>query len=164
MARFVGRLIAAALVLCAPTAFARDALGVWSDWAAFRDPAVPRCYAIAMAAGGSKDRELVPFMTVATWPRRNEHGQVHWRLSRRLAPGGKVSLSLNGAHFDLLAGEASAWAQDRRMDGEILSAMRNTDMLTISGKARDGRTFRDSYRLPGAASALDAATLGCTGL
>ena len=31
-------------------AIARDSLGMFSTWGAFRDPAVPRCYAVAMAA------------------------------------------------------------------------------------------------------------------
>lgn len=165
MARPFGRLIAGVLLLvaAASAAQARDALGVWEDWAAFRDPAVPRCYAIAMAAGGTQSRELVPFMTVGTWPARNVRGEVHWRLSRRIAPGSKVVLSLDGEKFELLASEASAWAQDRRMDAAIIAKMRAAPSLAVSGKSRDGRTFRDGYALPGAASALDAATLGCAG-
>lgn len=151
------------MVLLAGPALARDALGVWSDWGAFRDPAVPRCYAIAMAGAGGKGRELVPFMTVGTWPRRNVRGEVHWRLSRRLAADAKVTVTLGGEKFDLIGGEASAWAPDKRIDAAIVARMRSAPALTVSGKARDGRTFRDSYRLAGAASALDAATVGCAG-
>ena len=43
-------LLALAALLSANSALARDRLGVWNDWGAFRDAAVPRCYAIAMAA------------------------------------------------------------------------------------------------------------------
>jgi hypothetical protein len=44
-------LIGACLIglLPAAPATARDSLGIWNDWGAFRDAAVPRCYAIAMA-------------------------------------------------------------------------------------------------------------------
>lgn len=165
MARLVRGLIAAGtLAASAMPAFARDSLGVWNEWGAFRDPAVPRCYAIAMAAAGGRNRELVPFMTVGTWPRRNVRGEVHWRLSHRIAPGSKVTATLDGESFVVMAAEASAWAQDRRMDAAILAKLRSAPALTIAGKGRDGRTFRDTYPLRGAASALDAATLGCAGL
>jgi hypothetical protein len=49
------------------------------------------------------------------------------------------------------------------MDAAIIAKMRAAPSLAVSGKSRDGRTFRDGYALPGAASALDAATLGCAG-
>mgnify|MGYP004448417987 CR=1 FL=1 len=39
----------AGLALTTPLS-AKDSLGVFSDWGAFRDAAVPRCYAIAMPA------------------------------------------------------------------------------------------------------------------
>ena len=42
----------AGLALTTPLS-AKDSLGVFSDWAAFRDAAVPRCYAIAMPAASS---------------------------------------------------------------------------------------------------------------
>jgi hypothetical protein len=145
-------------------AMARDALGVWEDWAAFRDTAVPRCYAIAMPAPGGRPREIVPYMTIGTWPRRNVRGQLHWRLSHRVASGSKVTLNLAGASFELIAGDALAWTQDLRMDAAVLGKLRNAASLSVVGKGRDGRTFRDSYRLGGAASAMDAATLGCAGL
>ncbi|WP_432787372.1 hypothetical protein [Novosphingobium rhizosphaerae] len=160
--RLILTLVMAGVLLPGP-AGARDALGVWDDWAAFRDPAVPRCYAIAMPAPSSRPRDMVPYMTIGTWPRRNLQGQVHWRLSHRIAPGSKVTLSLGDARFDLVAGEAAAWAQDRRMDAAVVAKLRTATTLSVSGKGRDGRTFRDSYRLTGAASAMDAATLGCIG-
>ena len=42
-------LLALAGLMAPGSALARDRLGVWNDWGAFRDAAVPRCYAIAMA-------------------------------------------------------------------------------------------------------------------
>ncbi len=36
-------LVALAGLFVAGTALARDRLGVWNDWGAFRDAAVPRC-------------------------------------------------------------------------------------------------------------------------
>ena len=65
---------------------ARDSLGIFSDWAAFRDPATPRCYAIAMAQPSSLQREFQPYADIGTWPRQQARGQVHIRLSRRPNP------------------------------------------------------------------------------
>jgi hypothetical protein len=84
-------------------------------------------------------------MTIGTWPRRNLRGQVHWRLSRRIAPGARTA-SVGGETFELMASDAVAWAQDRRMDAAVIARLRSAGTLSISGKARDGRTFRDTYR------------------
>ena len=52
MIRVRAMLIAAGvLITAAPAAFARDSLGMFDSWGAFRDPQVPRCYAIAKAQG-----------------------------------------------------------------------------------------------------------------
>ena len=83
---------------------ARDSLGVFGEWAAFRDPAVPRCYAIAMAAPSTKQRDYQPYADIGTWPRQNLRGQVHFRLSRKLQPGAAIVLSLGGERFQLTGG------------------------------------------------------------
>lgn len=151
------------MCLAAPLA-AKDSLGVFSDWGAFRDPAVPRCYAIAVPAESKASREFEPFATVATWPRRKLRGQVHFRLSRQIAPRANVTLILGRKSFKLTGGGADAWAQDRTMDAAIVAAMRSTTRMTIRSTDRSGRRFASTYSLSGAASAMDAATLGCARL
>lgn len=150
----------ALLALAAPLA-AKDSLGVFSDWGAFRDAAVPRCYAIAAPVANAARREFDAFATVGTWPRRKIRGQVHFRLSRQMAPSSQVSLVIGGRSFRLTGGGADAWAQDRTMDAAIVAAMRSTPRMTIRATDRSGRRYSDSYSLAGAASAIDAATLGC---
>ena len=153
------------LAICASPVQARDSLGIWNEWGAFRDAGVPRCYAIAMPkAEPGAPRDTQAYLTVGTWPKRGIRGEVHMRLSRRVAQGTRVTLAIGGQSFDLVAADANAWAQDRRMDAAIVALMRSAAQLTVSGKAGDGRAFRDSYRLEGAASALDAAALGCAGV
>src|SRR5690606_3615103 len=76
----------AATLLAATPALARDSLGIFASWGTFRDPAVPRCYAIAMAEPGWRRRDYQPFATIGIWPRRGVRNQVHFRLSRKLAP------------------------------------------------------------------------------
>ena len=150
-----------ALLFAAP-ALARDSLGIWNSWGAFADAGVPRCYAIAMAdAVEGRSNAFQPYFTVGNWPRRNTRGEIHVRLSRRLGPGGTATLSVGGERFPLAAGAADAWAQDRRMDAAIVAAMRSARTLTITARSAAGRVFSDSYTLAGAASAMDAAMLGC---
>ncbi len=153
--------MAAALLAAAP-AMARDSLGIWNTWGAFADAGVPRCYAIAMADKiEGRSNEFQPYFTVGTWPRRGARGEVHVRLSRRLGPGSAVTLAVGGERFQLIAGAADAWAQDRRMDAAIVAAMRSATSMTVTARANGGRVFSDSYALAGSASAMDAAMLGC---
>jgi len=154
-------LAAAALSLAAPLA-AKDSLGVFGDWGAFRDPGTPRCYAIAAAQNEARDHS--PFASVGTWPRRGVRGQVHLRLSRTPAPTAAISLSVGGQRFALSGGGGNAWAQDRRMDAAIVAAMRSASSMSVTARDRAGRRFTDRYSLAGAATALDAATVGCARL
>lgn len=152
------------IVLLATPAQARDSLGIFSGWAAFRDPATPRCYAIAMAQPSRLKREFQPYADVATWPRRQTRGQVHFRLSRRIAPRSGIWLSLGGQRFALVGGGSDAWAADKRMDAAIVAAMRSAREMTVSARDTNGRGFRSTWRLAGAATAMDAATIGCARL
>jgi hypothetical protein len=155
-------MVAAALLAgwVAP-ALARDSLGVFGQWGAFRDPGVPRCYAIAMADPSAFEREFQPYAAIGTWPRRGERGQVHLRLSRRLAAGVRPVLTIGGQRFQLVGGGADAWAADRAMDAGIVAAMRSARTMQLSARDAKGRPFGNSYDLAGAATAMDTATLAC---
>ncbi len=154
--------LAIAVLIAANGAAARDRLGVWNDWGAFRDAAVPRCYAIAMAIDQpGQRRQTQPFFTIANWPRRNIHGEVHVRLSREAAAGKPVVIGIDGQKFPALASGFDAWAADRRADAAIIAALRSNGDMTVIAHGRDGRIVRDAYHLTGAASAMDAASLGC---
>jgi hypothetical protein len=154
--------LALAGLIIAPAASARDRLGVWNDWGAFRDAGVPRCYAIAMPADQPGQRHVVqPFITVADWPRRNIHGEVHVRLPREPIPGRPVLVVIGTQRFTLVSSGSDAWSADRRTDAAIIAALRSNPDMTVYAHDRSGRPMRDSYRLAGAASAMDAASLGC---
>ena len=159
-----GAILAVAAVLVAVPAQARDSLGTFGGWGAFRDPAVPRCYAIAVARPSTLRREFQPYATVGTWPRRDVRNQLHLRLSRRLAPNAAIVLQIGRARFELVGGGADAWATDRRMDAAIMAAMRSADSMTASARDASGRGFSNTWSLAGAATAIDAAALGCARL
>ncbi|TMM50176.1 hypothetical protein [Qipengyuania marisflavi] len=149
------------LALAAPLA-AKDSLGVFSGWGAFRDATVPRCYAIAMPAASRAARDFEPFATIATWPKHGIRGQVHFRLSRQLAKGARISLQIGRQSFRLTGGGADAWSADRRMDAAIVAAMRSATSMALSATDSAGRRFTNSYSLGGAATAMDAATVACS--
>ena len=158
------RLALAVVLLAASPAAARDALGMFGGWGAFRDAAVPRCYAIAMAAPSTKQREYQPYADVAWWPRGGVRGQVHFRLSRKLQTGSAITLSLGGQRIALTGGGADAWAPDKRGDAAIIAAMRSAGEMTVSARGASGGGFSNTWDLTGAATAIDAATLACASL
>ncbi len=160
----VRRLILATAMLIAAPALARDGLGTFGQWAAFRDPETPRCYAIAMAAPSTMQRDYQPYASIGWWPLSEVRGQVHFRLSRKLQPNAPISLSIGGQRIPLVGGGGDAWAPDKRGDAAIIAAMRSAGQLTVNARDANGRGFSNSYDLQGAATALDAAAVGCAQL
>jgi len=150
-----------ALVVAAAPLAAKDSLGVFENWGAFRDPGAGRCYAIAMPEPSRAARDYRAFASVGTWPKRGVRGQVHFRLSRKLAAQPAIALAVGGQRFSLTGGGGDAWAQDRAMDAAIVAALRSAGSLSISARDARGRRFTDRYDLSGAATAMDAATVGC---
>jgi len=148
-----------AATIAAPLA-AKDNLGVYSNWAAFRDDSPARCYAIAKPQRGA---DTGPFASIANWPTRNIRGQLHIRLSRSLGENTQVTLSIGDRTFDLAATGRNAWATDAAMDAAIVAQMRSASRMSVSARDSTGRRYTDRYDLSGAATAMDAAVVGCAG-
>ncbi|MGF7152392.1 hypothetical protein GGR40_000134 [Novosphingobium gossypii] len=153
----------ACLFLASP-ATARESLGLYAGWGAFRDPLVPRCYAIAMAEPSARQRDYQPYAAIGTWPRRGTRNQVHFRLSRALAPNAAISVRIGDRRIVLTGGGGDAWPRNDTDNAAIVAAMRSAATMTISARDRRGRSFANIYALPGAASAMDAALIGCARL
>ncbi len=145
-------------------AAARESLGMFSTWGAFRDPAEPRCYAIAMAEPSTMHRDYQPYADLGIWPRKAIRGQIHFRLSRRLLPGARIVLTIGAQQFTLTGGGGDAWAADRLMDAAIIAAMRSAHSMTVASRDATNRGFSNTWPLAGAATAMDAAAIGCAGL
>lgn len=142
----------ALIALAAPLA-ARESLGVYESWAAFKDADPARCYAIAKAQG----KPPAPaYATVSHWPAKQVRGSVHIVLSREVAAKGTVRLTVGDKRFTLVAKGRNAWAADAQGDAAIVAAMRSASRMSVSGGS-----FTDRYSLSGAATAIDAATVGC---
>lgn len=158
------RVVVLALVwVMATPAMARDPLGIFDRWGAFRDPSPVKCFAISAPVDGGRGGNWRPFASIGTWPGQGARGQLHIRLSHERDPRSKVTLSIGERRFELVAGNADAWAPDSRTDAAIVSAIRSGRSMSVETLGKGGRPFADVYALRGAATAIDAATLGCVG-
>jgi len=153
--------IACAGLAIATTATARDTIGVYRSWGAFRDAAPARCFAIArpIAAGGRTGG----FASVATFPTRGLRNSVSIRLSRVRDRSAGVTLTVGERRFDLVANSRDAFAADLPSDRALVTALRSGRSMSVEAVAAGGRPFADVYSLSGAATAIDAAALACRG-
>lgn len=154
------RAAACALLMLATAAQARDSLGVFESWGAFRDAQPQRCFAIAEPArsGGGTWR---PFASIAHWPTQGVRGQVHIRLSHEKRADAVITITVDDRRTTLIGSGADAWAPDKRIDAAIIAAIRSGRSMSIATVAVSGGGFADTYALKGAATAIDAAALGC---
>jgi hypothetical protein len=148
------------LLLVGP-ALARDSLGIFETWGAFRDAEPLHCYAIAEPVDGSGAGRWRPFATISHWPEKNIRGQLHIRLSRARRSDADVMLVIGDRKWRLVAGASDAWSPSGDHDSFILAKMRAARSMSISSVAATGSGFADTYSLKGAATAIDAAALGC---
>ena len=140
---------------------ARDTIGIYKGWGAFRDAVPARCYAIArpvMAGGRSSG-----FASIATWPDRGLRASLHIRLSRERDRSAGVTLTVGERRFALVANGLDAWASDAPSDRAIVAALRSGRSMSVEAVGVGGRPFADVYALSGAATAIDAAVLACSG-
>lgn len=145
------------LLLAAPLA-AKDSLGVYSDWASFRDPQTPRCYAIAKPRNAKKTGT---YASLGTWPQKNIRNQLHIRLSRAARSGTSARLRIGAQTFELATKGRDAWAKGAQMDAEIAAALRSASLMSLSVMSTNGNRFTDRYNLKGVATAMDASVVGC---
>tara|TARA_R110002033_G_scaffold13802_13_gene41015 strand:+ start:16305 stop:16799 length:495 start_codon:yes stop_codon:yes gene_type:complete len=160
--RFIFLALAAAAT--SVPAIAKDSLGIFNSWGAFRDPDIPRCYAIGESEEITGKAQRKSFATVGFWPKRSIRRQFHVRLSRDRSTNSRVIVSIGGRRFQLTATRSDGWSQDKRMDAAINAAIRSATSMTVESVGRDGKPIVDAYRLRGAATAIDAASLGCSRL
>ncbi len=149
-----------AATCAAVPALARDNLGVFDGWGAFRDASPARCFAIAEPAQGSAGKWR-PFASVAHWPQQKIRGQLHIRLSRERQASAKVFLIIDDRRWQMVAGKYDVWSPTSAHDAFIITKMRAGRSMSVSSVAANGGGFADTYKLSGAATAIDAAALGC---
>lgn len=154
-------LCAAFLMPSAGLANERKTLGVYGNWAAFRDEEGPRCYAIARPFSTHGAPLFKSYASLGYWPNARITGQFYVRLSKPLGEGRELRLTIGERRFILRGKGMHGWAGDNRMDAAILTALRTSENMRVHGVTESGTTINDMYELKGAATAADAAALGC---
>lgn len=140
---------------------AKDNLGLFESWAAFRDDDEPRCYAIAKPEEVNGPDRNSAYASIGNWPAKRLYGVFHIHLSRDLAQSAEVTLRIGSRRFTLTGKGENAWSQNRQMDAAIIAALRQSRTMAVTARSADGGRIIDSYTLPGVATAMDAAALAC---
>jgi len=156
-------LIAAAVPAVAFAA-PRTALGIFDGWGAFREPQTPRCYALAAPSATIGRAQVKAYASVGYWPRSRIRGQFYIRLSKERGAGRELRLTVGSRRFILTGNGIHGWASDARMDAAIIAAMRAAPSMSVESNTAAGGAIADTYRLRGAATAIDAAALGCANI
>ncbi|PKQ00167.1 MAG: hypothetical protein CVT74_05120 [Alphaproteobacteria bacterium HGW-Alphaproteobacteria-13] len=143
----------------------RDALGIFDGWGAFRESAqgasAPRCFAIAAPAATIGRPTAKPYASIGYWPKSRIRGQFYVRLSKARSAQRELRLTVGSRRFILTGNGVHGWASDARMDAAIVAAMRSAPSMSVESSTPTGGAIADTYRLRGAATAIDAAALGC---
>lgn len=140
----------------------REPLGVWQRWAALRETPGPRCVAVAqpLRRDGATDRRG-GFALVAARQGPARAPSIRFRLTRPRGEGAPLTLIIGERRFAIIGDRESARAADAETDRAIIGAMRGAGAMTLTTLDASGRTLSDTYPLAGAATAIDAAQLGC---
>lgn len=164
MQRWLFLFLTTAAIPASGFAAAPAALGIFDGWGAFRDSATPRCYALAAPSATIGKPQVKAYASVGYWPKSRIRGQFYVRLSKERAPQRELRLTIGSRRFILTGNRAHGWASDPRMDAAIVAAMRSAPSMSVESGTATGGAIADTYRLRGAATAIDAAALGCAKL
>jgi hypothetical protein len=137
----------------------QQSLGIFGLWGAFAGNG--RCHAISQPERAAQGGARGAFASVAFWPQRGLRGQAYFRLSQPKREGSALILRIDERTFQLRGGGVQAWAPDATADAAIVAAMRTGILMTLDTRSASGSLVRDSYRLRGAATAIDAAAIAC---
>jgi hypothetical protein len=147
------------LGMASAAASQQQSLGIFGQWGAFAREG--RCYAISEPPEAARSAELRAFASIGYVQGRRARGQVYFRLNRPKREGSAVLLRVDSSTFQLRGGGAHAWATDAAADAAILVAIRTGIEMHVETRSPTGGLVRDSYRLRGAATAIDAAAIAC---
>lgn len=92
-----------------------------------------------------------------TFDARARHGQFAAALSKPVASGASVMLTIDDESFLLVARSLAAWSRGPVQDAAIVAAVRRATRMKIEGRSVHRLRFIDRYDLTGAPTAIDAA-------
>ena len=92
-----------------------------------------------------------------SFDRAARHAQFAAALSKPVAPGASVMLTIDDESFLLVARGPNAWSRGPAQEAAIVAALRRATRMRIEGRSVRGLRFIDRYDLAGAPTAIDAA-------
>ena len=151
MIRFALLLTIASPAIAAP---ALRIVAAQGRWAALAGPS--QCDAASLSLLPSSKTRLQGRASLS-FDGRFRHGQFAATLSKAVASGASVMLTIDDQPFLLVARGAGAWSRGPAQDAAIIEAMRGATRMWIEGRSARGLRFIDRYDLNGAPTAIDAA-------
>ena len=90
--------------------------------------------------------------------------EVSFQMGYPLKEGASVKVTIDGKKsYTLFAHGATAWAETREIDRELVTAMRKGSRLRIKGTSKRGTNTSDDYSLSGFTAAHRAIGKACPG-
>jgi predicted small secreted protein len=149
-------LLAAATPVCA-----RETLGIFGDWGAFRDRRGGTvCFAVSAPGASTGKGRSGGQLVVSRWPGQTVGGQLMAGAGTDIQ---SASLSTGSRSFKLVARGDSAWLADAAGDTLAVAALAGSSRASVDGRTARGNRFSDIYSLQGFSDAWNAARKGCGG-
>jgi hypothetical protein len=149
---------AMAATVTAPV-LAKESLGIFGDWGAFRDKRGGTvCYVVSAPSASTGKGRRSGQLVVSRWPGRVTSAQVMIGAGSDIQ---NASLRVNGQSFKLVARGEFAWLADAEGDALAVAALSGGRQASVDGKTTRGNRFNDSYTLSGLGEALATAQKAC---
>lgn len=149
-----------ALLLLTPAPAGAQVLASGGFWAAMERPG-GSCEAVSRSELLAPRGEEQARVAIAFDRSGRRHGQLHARLSRPARGGAHAMLTVGTDQFLLITRGADAWSRGPAQEQAILASLRRAPRMRIQWQGAGGRRYTDYYLLAGAATAIDAAAIGC---
>jgi hypothetical protein len=153
------RLLVLAVLFFAFPALAKETIGVFGEWGAFRDKRGSTvCYVVSAPVTSSGKGRAASQLVVSIWPRQKISVQV---MAGTGTAAQSAALAVGVRSFKLSTQGDGGWLTDRAADGQALAALTASGTATVSGRSARGNRFTDSYALTGFSDAWAAAQKAC---
>ncbi len=148
------------LVICvsalASPATARENLGVFGNWGAFKERGA--CYAIAVPTQSEAGKRSEPYITVSQFLPAGSAPQI---MVATGASSRTVSVRAGGQNFRPTVRNESAWMPDSRGDQLMIQAFMASSSVNVEITTARGNHLFDRYALTGFGDAWKTAQAAC---
>ena len=148
------KLLAILLLLATAAAPPPRIVAAAGRWAALAGKG--QCDAASLSLLGASKTRLQGRASL-TFDQRSRRGVFAAALSKPVAAGTSVMLTIDDEQYLLVARGLGAWSRGPVQEAAILAALRRASRMRIEGRSERGLRFIDRYDLAGAPTAIDAA-------